>query len=278
MDLYVILRRNGWRTPEDLEEAAARSAEEGDKDGSGVRWIRSYVLAGGERRARHRVHLRGREPRGDPRARRRGRPMPADEIIPVADTVIVRPDPVAGAPPEAPPPGPAAVCVATLCVAEPLRRHVSAARPSSPARSAERRVWTPSGGGKTDVRPSRARAVARARGDWIRACAPWLRAAARASRRRGRRAAGGRAAHGARPRTPSAGRWPRPMPGRHVRSRLLRRASRSSRRTGAREERRDRRPSATSSTTRPASGSPSTRRRSAWPARRSPSTGPCSPV
>src|SRR5215212_2417499 len=44
MDLYVILRRNGWATPQDLEAAAARSTAEGDKDDSGVRWIRSYVL------------------------------------------------------------------------------------------------------------------------------------------------------------------------------------------------------------------------------------------
>src|SRR3954465_9682968 len=44
MDLYVILRRNGWRDGPDLEEAAARSTAEGDKDGSGVQWIRSYVL------------------------------------------------------------------------------------------------------------------------------------------------------------------------------------------------------------------------------------------
>ena len=45
MQLYGILRRNGWATAADLEAAAARSTEEGDKDGSGVRWIRSYVLA-----------------------------------------------------------------------------------------------------------------------------------------------------------------------------------------------------------------------------------------
>ena len=45
MNLYVIVRRNGFTTAEDLEEAAARSTHEGDKDGSGVRWIRSYVLA-----------------------------------------------------------------------------------------------------------------------------------------------------------------------------------------------------------------------------------------
>ena len=69
MDLYVILRRNGWRDGADLEAAAARSTAEGDKDGSGVQWIRSYVL---------------QEEAAD---------LPADEIIPVADTVIVRPDP-----------------------------------------------------------------------------------------------------------------------------------------------------------------------------------------
>ena len=45
MDLYVILRRNGFASAEDLEAAAARSTAEGDKDGSGVRWIRSYVVA-----------------------------------------------------------------------------------------------------------------------------------------------------------------------------------------------------------------------------------------
>ena len=45
MQLYVIMRRNGWRTADDLEAAAARSAEEGEELGSGVRWIRSYVPA-----------------------------------------------------------------------------------------------------------------------------------------------------------------------------------------------------------------------------------------
>ena len=44
MDLYVIVRRNGFTSAEDLQHAAARSTTEGDKDGSGVRWIRSYVV------------------------------------------------------------------------------------------------------------------------------------------------------------------------------------------------------------------------------------------
>ena len=57
--------------PRTSQAAAARSTEEGDKDGSGVRWIRSYVARRGERRARHVLRLRGRQPRGDPRPRRR---------------------------------------------------------------------------------------------------------------------------------------------------------------------------------------------------------------
>ena len=44
MNLYVIMRRNGWATVEDLQVAGARSAEVGDAPGSGVRWIRSYAL------------------------------------------------------------------------------------------------------------------------------------------------------------------------------------------------------------------------------------------
>ena len=44
MQLYVILRRNGFTSVEDLQEAAKRSTAVGDAPGSGVRWIRSYVL------------------------------------------------------------------------------------------------------------------------------------------------------------------------------------------------------------------------------------------
>ncbi len=52
MDLYVIVRRNGWASPEDLQTAAERSVAEGDKPGSGVRWIRSYVLGAAARASR----------------------------------------------------------------------------------------------------------------------------------------------------------------------------------------------------------------------------------
>ena len=71
MNLYVIRRPSGWRTPEDLQAAAARSKQVGDEEmSSDIRWIRSYVVARGRRRPRHRLHLPGLQPREDPRARR----------------------------------------------------------------------------------------------------------------------------------------------------------------------------------------------------------------
>ena len=92
MDLYVIVRRNGWASGADLERAAARSTEEGDKDGSGVRWIRSYVLAedGGEVGT---VCIYEAESPEAIQNHAAAADLPVDEIIRVADTVVVRPDP-----------------------------------------------------------------------------------------------------------------------------------------------------------------------------------------
>jgi hypothetical protein len=94
MNLYVIRRPAGWN-PVELEAVAARAKEVGDEQMSDdIRWIRSYVV---------------REPEGGlgsfciyqassaekirEHAERVG--MPATEIFEVADTVLVRPDPVA---------------------------------------------------------------------------------------------------------------------------------------------------------------------------------------
>jgi hypothetical protein len=93
MSLYAILRRNGWRSPEELQEAAARSARVGDEDmPEEVRWIRSYVLEEGDGshgtvciyQAVSPEAIRKHASRAD---------LPMDETIPVADTVLVRPDP-----------------------------------------------------------------------------------------------------------------------------------------------------------------------------------------
>lgn len=92
MDTYVILRRGGWADGPELEEAAARSTEEGNKDDSGVSWIRSYVLAESDGRVGTVCIYQAESPEAIQR-HAAAADLPADEIIPVADTVVVRPDP-----------------------------------------------------------------------------------------------------------------------------------------------------------------------------------------
>ena len=96
MNTYVILRRNGWRTGADLEAAAARSTEDGERMSDEVRWIRSYVIEEPDGSLGTVCIYQGT----DPDAIRRHASeadLPATEIIHVADTVIVRPDPVPAA-------------------------------------------------------------------------------------------------------------------------------------------------------------------------------------
>jgi sporulation protein YlmC with PRC-barrel domain len=92
MDLYGILRRNGWATPQDLQAAAERSTAEGDKAGSGVRWIRSYVLAEESGEVGTFCVYEADSPEAI-RAHAQAADLPVDEIVKVADTVVVRPDP-----------------------------------------------------------------------------------------------------------------------------------------------------------------------------------------
>ncbi len=93
MQLYAIRRRHGWATPADIEATAGISATEGDKPGSGVRWIRSYVL-GEDAGDLGTVCLYEADSPEAIRADAAKVGMPADEITPVADTVVLRPDPV----------------------------------------------------------------------------------------------------------------------------------------------------------------------------------------
>jgi Protein of unknown function (DUF4242) len=95
MQLYVIHRRNAWKTPAELQAAAAKSTKVGNEEmPNDVRWIRSYVVNHTDGTLGTVCIYQGssvdaiRE-----HARRVG--MPADEILPVLDTVIVRQDPQA---------------------------------------------------------------------------------------------------------------------------------------------------------------------------------------
>ena len=92
METYVILRREGWRTADDLREAAARSTAEGERMPDDVRWIRSYVTAEPNGTVGTVCIYQASSPEAI-RAMPRAADLPVDEIVKVADTVIVRPDP-----------------------------------------------------------------------------------------------------------------------------------------------------------------------------------------
>jgi hypothetical protein len=92
LNTYVILRRDGWRSPEELQAAAAKSADVGDNEMSDdIRWIRSYVITQGEGLGTVCVYQASSAEKVREHATRAG--LPADEIFEVADTVIMRPDP-----------------------------------------------------------------------------------------------------------------------------------------------------------------------------------------
>jgi Nickel responsive protein SCO4226-like len=95
MDLYVILRRDGWRSGEELEAAAARSTAEGERMPDDIRWIRSYVLEEGQGLGTVCIY-EASSPEAI-RAHADAAGLPVTEIIKVADTVIVRPDPAPAA-------------------------------------------------------------------------------------------------------------------------------------------------------------------------------------
>jgi hypothetical protein len=97
MKLYAIRRNDGWASPEGVQASAARSLHVGDDEmPEDIRWIRSYVVHEPDGRlgticiyeASSPEKIREHALRSD---------MPATEIFEVADTVVVRPDPVAAA-------------------------------------------------------------------------------------------------------------------------------------------------------------------------------------
>jgi Protein of unknown function (DUF4242) len=93
MQLYAILRRAGWKSPGELEEAAGRSTRVGDEEmPDEVRWIRSYVLEEGGGSVGTVCIYEATSPEAI-RKHASLADLPVDEIIKVADTVVVRPDP-----------------------------------------------------------------------------------------------------------------------------------------------------------------------------------------
>jgi sporulation protein YlmC with PRC-barrel domain len=93
MNTYAIRREKAWQSPAELEATAKRSREVAASDfPDDIAWIRSYVIKedGGTLgticiyQATDIDTVREHAQRAD---------MPADEVLEVADMVIVRPDP-----------------------------------------------------------------------------------------------------------------------------------------------------------------------------------------
>jgi hypothetical protein len=93
MQQYAILRRNGWRSSDELGEAAERSMRVADDEmPDDIRWIRSYVLAETDGTVGTVCIYEASSPEA---VRRHAgvADLPVDEIVSIADTVVVRADP-----------------------------------------------------------------------------------------------------------------------------------------------------------------------------------------
>lgn len=93
MKTYVIRREKAWESPEQLEATAERSKRVAEENfPEEISWIRSYVIAepGGSLGTVCIYQASGIEAVREHAARV---DMPADEILEVADTVVIRPDP-----------------------------------------------------------------------------------------------------------------------------------------------------------------------------------------
>lgn len=92
MKLYAILRRDGFADGPTLEAAAARSTEVGNSMPDDIRWIRSYVL-GENSGSVGTICIYQASSEDAVRQHAKKADLPVSEIIPVADTVVIRPDP-----------------------------------------------------------------------------------------------------------------------------------------------------------------------------------------
>ena len=92
MNTYIVLRRGGGSSPEELQQATARSEQAGEDMAEDIRWIRSYVMDESFEKLGTVCVYQARSPEA---IRRHGDIAlpPVDEIIPVMDAVVKRPDP-----------------------------------------------------------------------------------------------------------------------------------------------------------------------------------------
>ncbi len=94
MNTYAIRRKNAWASPEELQQVAARSKQVAESEfPDEISWIRSYVIAEeGGTLGSICIYQASDSEAVRKHASRVG--MPADEVLDIADTVVIRPDPV----------------------------------------------------------------------------------------------------------------------------------------------------------------------------------------
>jgi hypothetical protein len=94
MNQFAILRRNGWKTADDLHAAAARSKKVGDTEmANDVRWIRTYVIQEPDGTLGTVCIYEATSPEAIQKHASRAE-LACSEIRPIADTVVVRADPM----------------------------------------------------------------------------------------------------------------------------------------------------------------------------------------
>ena len=93
MEIYVTLRRGGWRTADELARALARSTSEDDRMPTHVAWLRSYVLDERDGSVGTICIFQAESPEAI-RRHAAAATLPIDEIVKVEEVIIVRPDTV----------------------------------------------------------------------------------------------------------------------------------------------------------------------------------------
>jgi hypothetical protein len=89
---YVIFRRGAWSSAKELELAAGRSTRAGQEMADRIRWIRSYVVQEPDGRLGT-VCIYQAADEEAAREHARCSAMPADEVLPFVNTVIINADP-----------------------------------------------------------------------------------------------------------------------------------------------------------------------------------------
>ena len=94
MQTYLVVRRSAWVSEEAQRDADARSAAEAQRMAEDIACIHSYVLEECDRTLGSVCIVEAASPEAV-RRHAAAADLPVDEIVKVADAIVVRPDPAA---------------------------------------------------------------------------------------------------------------------------------------------------------------------------------------